>query len=269
MIGWWCVVGALTVVWWPVPKTRYRLASLVGSDRRGSSKGAMAGLTVVTIALAAMLEVAVVLCVAILLTLAIWLRHRSVRRRRDEREREALATALSAIAAELSIGTPPPAAFASAGQEVEAQCTIVGHRLRTAAACAALGGSVRDSVGRQRSSTDHEWRRIALAWEIAHEFGVPIKDLLEAVRSDLNARCAFAARTAAGLAGPRATATVLSLLPVLGIGLGQALGAQPIGILCGGGIGGVLLVVGVALDAVGVWWSLRIADHVVALGSSE
>ncbi|MFW0789423.1 type II secretion system F family protein [Gordonia sp. CPCC 205333] len=264
--GLWCVVGAFGVLWWPLPKSRYRLGAVVGSEARKSRRLGVVGLGAVPLGFAVAVGPSVGLSAAVLTALSIWLRRRLVRRSRGEQEREALAAALSAISAELSIGTPPPAAFAFAGQELTERHSVVARRLRTIAARTALGGSIGNGVGWQGSSIEPEWRRVALAWEIASEFGVPIKDLLDAVRSDLNSRRSFAARTNAGLAGPRATATVLALLPVLGIGLGQALGAQPVVVLCRGGIGGILLVVGTALGAAGVWWSLRIADHVLAQG---
>ncbi|EUA85128.1 type II secretion system protein F [Mycobacteroides abscessus subsp. abscessus] len=59
----------------------------------------------------------------------------------------------------------------------------------------------------------------------------------------------------AGLAGPRATAVVLTGLPVAGIGLGQMIGARPLSVLCAGGVGGALLVVGVTLACAGLLWA--------------
>ena len=72
------------------------------------------------------------------------------------------------------------------------------------------------------------------------------------------------ARTEAGLAGARATATVLAGLPVLGVGLGQLMGAAPLGILLAGGLGGIMLVVGTALVCAGLLWTDRIAARVRA-----
>jgi tight adherence protein B len=47
--------------------------------------------------------------------------------------------------------------------------------------------------------------------------------------------------------------------------LGQAIGAAPLSVLLGGGLGGVLLVVGVALVCCGLLWSRRIVGKVTAL----
>jgi len=75
------------------------------------------------------------------------------------------------------------------------------------------------------------------------------------VRRDLTGRSRFRSRTEAGLAGARATAAILAALPLLGIALGQAVGAAPVQLLLGSTAGGLLLVVGTALVCAGLAWS--------------
>ena len=53
----------------------------------------------------------------------------------------------------------------------------------------------------------------------------------------------------------RTTAVVLAGLPLLGIGLGQLIGADPVEFLLSGGLGGWLLVAGVMLACCGLMWS--------------
>jgi tight adherence protein B len=67
------------------------------------------------------------------------------------------------------------------------------------------------------------------------------------------------------LAEPRATAVVLSLLPLLGLGLGAVLGADPLAWLLGSRAGLVVLAAGLALEAVGAWWAWRIASSLESL----
>ena len=62
----------------------------------------------------------------------------------------------------------------------------------------------------------------------------------------------------AQLAGPRATATVLTALPALGIALGELVGAGPLAVLRSGVLGQLLVVVGVGLAATGAVWTERI-----------
>ena len=64
----------------------------------------------------------------------------------------------------------------------------------------------------------------------------------------------------AGLAEPRATAVVLAALPALGLLLGSMLGADPVHWLLSSRLGVLVLVTGLALEAVGAWWAWRIAS---------
>lgn len=47
-------------------------------------------------------------------------------------------------------------------------------------------------------------------------------------------------------------------LPLAGLAMGTAMGAAPLGLLLGGGLGGVLLVAGTGLVCAGFLWSQRI-----------
>ena len=88
----------------------------------------------------------------------------------------------------------------------------------------------------------------------------PIKSsvTLASPRSDIAWRVGYARRVQAQLAGPRATAVVLSVLPGLGLLLGQLLGADPVGVLRDGALGQTLLVTGVGLATAGFTWCDRI-----------
>ena len=60
------------------------------------------------------------------------------------------------------------------------------------------------------------------------------------------------------LAGPRASAAMLAALPLLGLALGAAMGADPIGALTGSLAGLALGAAGIVLDALGILWMVRI-----------
>jgi tight adherence protein B len=68
----------------------------------------------------------------------------------------------------------------------------------------------------------------------------------------------------AGLAEPRATAMVLAGLPLLGLLLGTALGADPLSWLLGSSAGRVVLCLGLGLELLGAWWAWRIATRLEA-----
>jgi tight adherence protein B len=108
-----------------------------------------------------------------------------------------------------------------------------------------------------------ELRRVAAAWALAERHGVPLAELLAAVHTDLRWRVAHAGRVRAQLAGPRATAAVLTALPVLGILLGELVGAGPLAVLRSGALGQLLVVVGVGLTLAGAAWAGQILRRAV------
>ena len=100
--------------------------------------------------------------------------------------------------------------------------------------------------------TTPELERVACLWRCAQTRGVPIASLLATARDEIDTRLQHRAATDAALTGPKTTATVLSLLPLGGIAMGSAMGANPVGLLLGPGIGSALLLVGTAFVCGGV-----------------
>ncbi|MCE0768347.1 secretion system protein [Pseudonocardia kujensis] len=170
-----------------------------------------------------------------------------------------LAEAVSRIVEELRSGAHPATALDGA----RADGPLAAQALAPAAAAARLGDDVpaalRRAAGARADLVAAELRRLAGAWSLADRHGAPLADLLSGTLADLRWRLAFEARVRARLAGPRATAGVLTALPVLGLGLGHLLGADPLGVLRGSLLGQVLLVVGSGLLLAGLLWSDRIA----------
>ncbi|GAA4543360.1 secretion system protein [Pseudonocardia xishanensis] len=188
------------------------------------------------------------------------------RRRRRSRDRASsvaeageLAESLARIVAELRGGAHPAAAL----DGVRADGPLAERTLAPAAAAARLGDDVPAALTRvaARGSTRlrAELHRTAAAWSLAERHGAPLAALLDGVLTDLRWRLAFEARTHARAAGARATASVLTALPLLGLGLGHLVGAAPLAVLRDGLLGQVLLLVGVALLLAGVTWADRLA----------
>lgn len=186
------------------------------------------------------------------------------RRRRRQRERTAEATALEGaldvLVGELRIGAHPVTAFEAAAAETDG---VVAASLRTVAARARMGADVAAglrSVAGRSALTPH-WQRLAVCWHLAASHGLAIATLMHTAQCDIVARQRFSAQVSAGMAGARTTATVLAALPLLGVGLGELIGADPLRFLFGSGQW--LLVAGVALTCVGIGWADRITDGTV------
>jgi tight adherence protein B len=181
-------------------------------------------------------------------------------RRAATRGATELGDSLRRITDELRAGSHPAAALAG----VTADGPIAARLLTPAATAARLGDDVPAALRRgQDSGPAAELGRVAAAWSLAEQHGVPLADVLVGVHDDIRWRVRFAAGVHALLAGPRATAGVLTALPGLGVALGQLLGADPIGVLRGGPFGQVLLVVGLALVVAGRAWTEQILRRAV------
>ncbi|GAB3130411.1 type II secretion system F family protein [Tsukamurella serpentis] len=182
-------------------------------------------------------------------------------RRRTQRTTAARLSAVlagvDAMVSELSVGAHPAAACATAGRDAEDP--HVRAVFNEMAGRAELGGDVAAGL-RPHSSASAAWPRIAAAWETGTRHGIGMGELLASVRDDLRARERYARRAHSALAGARATAQVLAALPVLGIVMGQLIGANPVGTLLGTSAGGVLLVIGMCLTCAGLLWAETIAD---------
>ncbi|MDN5758719.1 MAG: hypothetical protein L0H59_09325 [Tomitella sp.] len=198
---------------------------------------------------------------------------RRLRARGAAGQSAALVGALEIVVAELKVGAHPGLACATAAAQTSAG--PVSRRLATAAAQAQLGGTVSralvvdgapgtraasgwESAGAARRDSE-AWGRIAAVWSVAERRGIALAGLLDVARRDLVVRASFRRRADAGLSGARSTAVVLAALPIVGIGFGHLMGAAPLQVLTGGGIGGMLLVGGVLLDCAGLVWAESIA----------
>ncbi|MFE9202680.1 hypothetical protein [Micromonospora sp. NPDC007230] len=105
-------------------------------------------------------------------------------------------------------------------------------------------------------------RRIArmarAAVRLADRTGAPLAELLERVEADARAADRGLAAAAAQAAGARATAWLLAALPLGGIGLGYAIGVDPVAVLLHTTVGGGSAVAAVALQIGGLLWAERL-----------
>lgn len=176
------------------------------------------------------------------------------RRGRAARDDGRLAAALVEVASLVRAGTAPADAWT---RVLDAP---VPDRVPTVGQLATVAGT----AGRPRGSAAPPLEAVVAAARVADELGAPLAAVLDQVAAAIAAQAEAAADVEAALAGPRSSARILAWLPVLGLLLGTALGADPVGVLLGGGLGTAAGVLGAALMVVGRWWSatlLRGAGH--------
>jgi tight adherence protein B len=173
----------------------------------------------------------------------------------DERRCRALVEGLGALAAELRAGRPLAEATATA-----LDCCP------DPATAAALGPVLRlgeAPPGRAGDEPARALLRIAAAVRLSAHTGCSLAGVVGAVEDDLRARLHAEQELRSAVAGPRASATVLAGLPVLGLLMGSGVGADPWRVLTTTGTGTVLLVLGVALELAGTTWSARLVRRAV------
>ena len=92
------------------------------------------------------------------------------------------------------------------------------------------------------------------ACRLTHELGAPLAQVLERCAQGLTEAGHARAARAVALAGPRATARLLGWLPLVGLALGVAVGADPFAVLLDGRLGTACLIAGAALVVAGRRW---------------
>lgn len=189
---------------------------------------------------------------------------RQLRTRTEHRESlaavDGLAEALRTLVAGLRSGAHPATAADAAAADA---LPPTADTMRAIAAAARLDGDMSTALAGSRTpALSAALARVAAAWRLAQRHGLPLADVLDAVRRDLEQRARYTRQVLARMAGPKSSATALSLLPVLGIVLGEAMGANPLRMLTGTGLGQVLLLAGATLLCTGIVWSGRITSRV-------
>ena len=237
----------------PSPRRRVR----VGTGGAGFATACAAVAAAVLLPLTTVVATAVVGATAVLR----YRRRRRIRRALDEGR--TLEAALDVLVGELGVGSHPVHAFCVAADETAGAAAV---SLRAVAARARLGADVAAGLraAARSSALPTHWDRLAVCWQLANDHGLAIATLMRAAQRDIAERQRFSARATSGMAGARATAAILAGLPLLGVLLGQLIGARPLDFLLSGHAGGWLLVVGVTMACAGLLWSDRITGRVAA-----
>jgi tight adherence protein B len=175
------------------------------------------------------------------------------RGRRERLWRAAVIELCDGFAAELAAGRAPAAAYAEAAAVLDPAVAIALLR-------PGPGEELPKTLDRIAGTPGAGGLRLlAACWRIGAERGGTFATVIDNLAATLRDQEAHREEVAAQLAGPRATARLLAGLPVLGLGMAAALGAHPLVFLLGTPLGAACLVAGAGLDALGLWWTGRLA----------
>lgn len=109
-------------------------------------------------------------------------------------------------------------------------------------------------AARARSPADGSVRVLAAVWHVADAAGAPLGATLRSLAGALRDRAETEREIQVALAGPRATARLVSWLPVVGMVLAVAMGVDLVGTMTGSAVGWGLLGGGVLLLVLGRQW---------------
>jgi tight adherence protein B len=170
-----------------------------------------------------------------------------------------------AMAAELRAGRPVPAAFGAAARAGPPALVAL---LQPAVGVARRGdgAELADAVAVMAASPGCAGlSRVVACWRVAATSGAALAPAIDRVADALQDDIDLRRDITSTLAGPRATAHLLAGLPVVGLLLGTAIGADPVGFLFGSGPGIGCLLAAVVLDTAGLAWARRISRRVTRL----
>lgn len=171
-------------------------------------------------------------------------------RRREAEHREAAVVELCVgVAAELRAGRQPHAALLAVG------VSELGTPEAGVLAAARFGGDVPAAFRRASIRPGGAGLGgVAACWQVAAEGGAGLAAGLDRVACALRVERDQREELRAQLAGPRATVVILAGLPLLGVVLGTAMGADPLGVLLHTTAGWALLAGVLVLELLGIAW---------------
>ena len=189
------------------------------------------------------------------------LRREAARRRVRGRERAGAVEALAVLAAELRSGRTPDAALAAAAGLAHGP---LEQALLAASRAAPVGAdpAVLLRAGASGSAVPEVLQGLATCWALCASTGASLTRAIEVLAASQRAGDEQRRAVEAELAGPRATAALLAVLPVAGLALAGALGADPLQVLLHTPLGAGCTAGAVLLDGLGLWWT-----HAIVAGA--
>lgn len=191
--------------------------------------------------------------------LCLWKLWRSATQRRTvKRQQRYLASLLGLVIGDLRAGCTVDQALEQAIAELQEEGNNVQpipQQLSAAVRALRMGTSAPAQLA---DHPNNDVKLIATCWAVAERHGVALAHMLEQAQLRITTGLEHSQRTEAELQGPKATAITLSLLPLLGLGLGRALGADALRLFFTTTIGHMLMLGGVGCLCAGALWSQRI-----------
>ncbi len=169
--------------------------------------------------------------------------------------RRAAADVVLSLSAELATGVPPETALLRAAED--------RNFMRNSIGAVRVGGEVAAGLRADAEQWDLPvLTAVAAVWQVSEGSGAGLSDATHRLGTAALQRERLRRDLASQMAGPKATARVLALLPAVGLLLGSGLGGSPVAWLFGTPLGWLMLALGLGLETVGLWWVTRLVRGV-------
>lgn len=158
------------------------------------------------------------------------IRWRRLGRRTHNADLDALTTMVEGIAPAIAAGVTPATAVATSALLTSATVSTPALRddLQLLARQSAVGAQLAPLwAGLQQRHGVAALGEVARAWALSEQLGCAIGDALGAATKMMREQLDLERRIAGATAGPRATMQLLTLLPVIGIGVAMVIGVPP------------------------------------------
>ena len=169
-----------------------------------------------------------------------------------------LAAGVSASTAWSHVGEPAPS-----GGGARAVASLADAAVLTAAAGAASSGDpVAPAIAGARAAhpgASGAWSVLAAAWSVAAESGAPLASSLRSLAGSLRDEAQLRREVRSALAGPAASARLVTALPLLAMIFGTALGFDTLAVLFGNPLGLACLAFGAGFLWAGRHWNAALA----------
>ncbi|MFI0978386.1 type II secretion system F family protein [Streptomyces sp. NPDC021093] len=175
-------------------------------------------------------------------------------RARGRRTDEVIALC-GAVSGELRAGSQPGQALCAA----VADTGVLGDAAAEVLAAARFGGDVPEALYRAAREPGADGLvGVAVCWQVSVGSGAGLASGLDRLEAALRAERDRREQLRARLAGAWSTVALLAVLPVVGVLIGSAMGADPLRVLLHTPLGLGCLVAGGLLEAGGLLWARRI-----------
>lgn len=139
--------------------------------------------------------------------------------------------------------------------------TLLLHRCAESARQGLPLSDALDSLKFSREYSALKSTELAACWRIGEQTGAPMAKVLERLALYYEQEIDLSQARDSAMSGPKSTGSILSWLPLLGLGLGMFMGTNPLGILLGSIPGALAAFIGVFLALLGRSWTARLVQR--------